>query len=233
MKNSKKEFIKHYIGKSTNFYTRAEFKEKTDSYKIPNLWRIALNENNSLKDAISLIWNKIGESVLFFTSLLNKNVNEIYIVADENKHIVIGLIYQTCNDEYKITGHWFGGLPVSQEFHVDRDIYMYLPNALWNLYSIHNGLLYSGMGEFGIRPIEDVGKLIELCEVLEENQPVFDPYDYLAFCGDGIGNERCFKISEILSNPDIEVTYDWDHETNEIGYPLNFWHHLIDIVLNN
>ncbi len=106
-----------------------------------------------------------------------------------------------------------------------------LPAAIQEFYKVQDGLLADGNGVLGIKPLQQLVRLSEYAYFDEyDDQISYECENYLVFSGDGVGNARCFDLTQPIGRGDY-LTVDWDHETRELTHPMSFWRYLKDFSI--
>jgi hypothetical protein len=192
------------------------FREQTEiSQYIPDLphtWNSYFSSNIPLAEAIHVIWKDLVETKLLTTFVDCINDLGLTITIRGN---VIGLSYIIKhNDEKRIFYEsWLGGIPATETHFIEfeKTNGSPLPSTYRSFCQIHNGFLKNGNAGAGYLPISK----------LALHQRI------LPFYGDGSGNLQVYNFEEPIGIDDY-LTYDWDHETNELSKPNTFWNFVED-----
>jgi len=184
----------------TNIHT-VEFDETS------KLWQEILGSTPAVSDIIWKVWNPISTDARKLVELLAARTLDIILISEtNNRPIALGYVFQIRSTKFKrtYTSAWVAGLPLRQE---QERIDINIPDVYLKFCKIHNGFVLDGNFAIGFLPLQ------KLRTITTE-----DGKKLLEFCGDVLGNSRCFD----LTNPSCE-TVDWDHETLQTSNPMSFW----------
>jgi hypothetical protein len=199
-----KREIEIFTKRQINLFHRSNIRtvEFDESSK---LWQEILGSTHAVSDIIWKIWNPISADARKLVELLAARTLDIILISEtNNRPIALGYVFQIRSTKFQrtYTSAWVGGLPLRQE-RIDINI----PDVYLEFCKIHNGFVLDGNFAIGFLPIQ------KLRTIMTE-----DGKKLLEFCGDALGNSRCFD----LTNPSCE-TIDWDHETLQTSNPMSFW----------
>lgn len=192
--------------------------QKAD-FDIPKQWKDLLsNTEMHVSEVIKYLWTPIINEAKDVVNVLTTRVADLAIVCDPRKVLPVELcyIFQTTSIRFNQTylSAWVAGQPCTKE-----QIQLYKKSAgieLREVYKefcrIHNGFLLDGNSSIGFLPVENF-------EIIVKNK---SQKKLLGFCGDGLGNYRCFDLETTIDSRNAD-TIDWDHESQEIRVRNNFW----------
>lgn len=203
---------------------------------VPETWIEVLSTNILQKQLLLNIWESIAK---FSPRLVEKIVEYTVQIAlalyPENKANLIYIFQLSLRNEETDVGEkdiivgWSAGYPANEkEITVtEKKLNIILPESYKQFLRVHNG--------FNLYPLDLGPRPLQKLYFLSEIESLDDHHSYrldkqLAFSGDGAGNEQCYNLDSSISNRDY-LTYDWDHESNDLTNPMIFWDYLEKLIL--
>ncbi len=196
---------------------------------MPHEWsKLLRNNSHTPSQIIEYLWEPVASKAQKIINLLTSRVVDIMIISplNEESPVEICYLFQITSLKFQQTylNGWVAGQPLQTTglLEPQEAINLTLPNTYNEFCNIHNGFLHNGNNSIGFLPIERlkmVGSKDRDTALLE-------------FCGDGLGNTRCFDLSRPLDKGDF-ITVDLDHETLEVDHPLPFWDFASKFIATN
>jgi hypothetical protein len=223
MSEELRNFLSKFLKKKIKFIFRGNSLNTDFSSQIPDTWNNLLSPNISLETSIINVWETVMEYNENFVKSLAKKTEDVFLIVDPAEIKPLGIFYAICTEGQNRKNYWLGGIPTTENVISDREINLgiQLPSSYKIFSKVHNGFLYDGLSEVGIRPLTSLYYLDEL-KINYSDEINYDPKKTLGFCGDGGGNEQCYLLDYPKENLDY-VTCDWDHETRKLGSKESFW----------
>jgi len=196
---------------------------------MPHQWMDLLsNTEMRVSEIIEYLWTPVIDEARDVVNMLSTRIADLAILFDPQKVLPIQMcyIFQTTSIRFNQTylNAWVAGQPCTKEkmqFY-EKDANIELPEVYKKFCGIHNGFLLDGNMSVGFLPLEGL-------EIIVENK---SQRNLLRFCGDGLGNYRCFDLEKPTGHRDAD-TLDWDHESLEIGTRKNFWDFAYNFITAN
>jgi len=179
--------LEMFFQDKVNIILRGQREVEEHIEKIPHTWRICLNSDLPIFDAVLEVWHGLEHISFDSLGLFAERVYDLGLVFSNSKKSIIGLcyIFRHENENGVFYKSWIGGLPATesdfQRFH--KLTTKLLPISYRAFCQVHDGFLRNGNLSMGFMPIYE----------LTLNQT------WLAFYGDGAGNVQTYN----LSDPDI------------------------------
>lgn len=216
-------YLELFLSEPVLVYWRGEPIPSHISERISESWYNALSGQSLLQDSIRQIWSTASDLAKPFVELLSDRIQDLGVMESPTDAKVHGLLYVFQHQDSEEVSSWLGGVPGNeQDFILFKDKFGVPPPISYvDFSSIHNGFVKDGWSSLGLKPVQNIfaiGQPISNVRqsIMNESMPL------LAFCGDGVGNERCYDLSSPTENGDFD-TVDWDHETESSGAPMPFW----------
>lgn len=200
-------------------------------FDVPNHWKKWLsNTQLSIGEIIRQLWQPIslhaGKKIV---ELLSQRIIDIYILSSSRAPLRLGYIFHV-EPSSLVTAYleaWVAGLPLRNDANLN------LPSSYRAFSMVHNGFLLTGNCSIGILPVDHLRFLnTRIGQMSLLSKLTYDPAALLEFCGDGLGNARCFDYSKPIDGEDF-LTVDWDHESLQVGNPLTFWEFAEEFIAKN
>jgi hypothetical protein len=184
---------------------------------LPHEWlKLLRNKSLTTSQIIEYLWEPVASKAQKIIKVLTSRVVDITVVSPLNKEspVEICYLFQVASLKFQRTylNGWVAGQPLQKVDLLEDKSELLLPSTYREFCNIHNGFLHNGNGSIGFLPVE------RLQVVRSEDRHTI----MLEFCGDGLGNTRCFDLSKPINEKDF-TTVDLDHETLEVDHPLPFW----------
>jgi hypothetical protein len=178
-------------------------------------WEEILSNTSVVSEIIWKIWNPVRTEARKLIELLAARTLDIVLISETNNRVIaLGYVFQTKSTRFQrtYTSAWVAGLPVRPE-NIDAN----LPDIYLEFCRIHNGFVLDGNFAIGFLPIQKLRTII-----------TGDGKKLLEFCGDVLGNSRCFDLTSSFYE-----TVDWDHEALQTSNPMPFWDFVVSFVSTN
>jgi len=199
---------------------------------LPETWLEALSTDAPVAKALAKIWKPLAVYVPQAVERIIKCTLQLglAIYPDEDQDIRVNLLYIfQSQDKDNLAVGWFAGYPATDEVIAEAQarLSIILPASYKKFIRVHNG--------FNLYPI-DVGPCmansLHFIRELAQADQVFEHQAnrFLAFSGDGAGNQQCYDLTIPLANSDY-LTFDWDHETRQIAKPMSFFAYVEDLMM--
>lgn len=207
-----KEKIEIFTGHEVHLIPRQE----VYNLDLPQEWKDLLgNSSRTIPEVIRQLWHPISNQAKDMIDTLAAQIIDIAVVSSPAKEesIQICYVFQITAVRFGQTylNCWVAGMPMAKK-ELPENVNLDLPPAYEKFCGVHNGFLLNGNFSIGFLPVERLKMLV----AKDKKKKL------LCFCGDGLGNNRCFDFSKPL-DVDGFMTVDLDHETLEVGHPLPFW----------
>lgn len=196
--------------------------DSNDNLKISSSWRKILQDKSPIPEKIRHLWSPILGEAKPVVEFLASTVFDLVIACDFENELAVQLVYvfEVHSKKFGNTflNAWVAGPPLSEvkTSTFESAIGFKIPEEFVRFCGVHNGFTLNGNMAIGVLPLERARLFTP-----ENSKKVL-----LEFCGDGLGNLRCF---DMLSS--LPITLDWDHETHQVDHPQAFWdyfHHFIN-----
>jgi hypothetical protein len=181
-------------------------RDRVDEEIVPMYWKELFVPGLPIEIGLNQLWKPIAGPAVNF---LLENIMDILLVGPGIPSPMLCYVFKP-SKQIDSLSCWIGFPPIQNNLEMDRiNPIEKIPSSFKRFLLIHNGFLLDGNGGMGILPLKKWTRFY------------VNGKELFGFCGDGLGNVRCYDPSLRIKDEDY-MTVDWDHETNEASDPEKF-----------
>ena len=201
--------------------TAFQYKEIYSWPESPSISPWPLSNTDSLTHAIQTLFEPLTDHLPKTIALVQARCENLFVLRLQNDQWLLLFILQAFDQERCSYSYLLGaGQPASSpqlSSELIQDNWT-IPQSLKSFYAVFNGFGSIDL-PWQIIPFDCILPDTELLKI--EASWDAQPKHALLFYPDGAGNGQCF--CQPSQDTDVDITFDWDHETEEFSRPMPFW----------